>query len=258
MTHSLVESPGTSITGAHPDITGSTSNPHSEPAPLVDDPTTEVFVSRLKRFQHPYPSHDPLDYTNANSLLSPTQVGEAEPQNSPYEYFRLNFDTKSTHTTRTVSIASSNLQADPSLSFKLPPYPYALVLLDQFDVFLGHDWHWFLRKTFRDRMELTYKRPSSSEATDRTWLCRLLVVFALGESFNLNQTPEIHFNLEMHSNSRYQPSKTLMPPPGTEFFEQALALLNIRYEDPTLDQIEALNLIVSKILLTGSSHGIKR
>lgn len=33
--------------------------------------------------------------------------------------------------------------------------------------------------------------------------------------------------------------------PGTEFFEQALSLLNVRYEDPSIEQVEALNLVVS-------------
>ncbi len=33
--------------------------------------------------------------------------------------------------------------------------------------------------------------------------------------------------------------------PGTEFFEQALSLLDVRYEDPSIEQVEALNLVVS-------------
>ncbi|KAL4864909.1 fungal-specific transcription factor domain-containing protein [Aspergillus spectabilis] len=61
--------------------------------------------------------------------------------------------------------------------------------------------------------------------SDRMRLCRLLVVFALGESYNSEPVPEIRL------------------PPGTEFFEQALALLKIHHEDPSMDQVEALNLV---------------
>ncbi|KAF2021036.1 hypothetical protein BU24DRAFT_487536 [Aaosphaeria arxii CBS 175.79] len=201
------------------------SGSHSKAELLVEDPTTEGFVSRLKRFRQPYLAGSSSQLPH-DSQSSPSNVGGNTPQESAYEYVRLNFDTK-----------------NPSLSIKLPPYPYALVLLNQFDVFLGHDWHWFLRKTFREKLNVTYQQPFSDEASDRTWLCRLLVVFALGESYNSGQPPEIHFLPDGSHASHSFPDRESKPPPGTQFFEQALALLNIRHENPSIDQVEALNLI---------------
>lgn len=37
---------------------------------------------------------------------------------------------------------------------------------------------------------------------------------------------------------------TAAPPPGTAFFEQALVLLNLPYEEPTIEHVETLNLAV--------------
>lgn len=39
-------------------------------------------------------------------------------------------------------------------------------------------------------------------------------------------------------------------PPGTEYFEQGLLMLKVSYEDPTVDDVEALNLAVSETLPT--------
>jgi hypothetical protein len=57
-------------------------------------------------------------------------------------------------------------------------------LLERFNVFVGHDWHWFQRETCRERLDLTCKDPNAKELKGRMWLCRLLAVFALGESYN--------------------------------------------------------------------------
>lgn len=75
------------------------------------------------------------------------------------------------------------------------------------------------------------------------WLCILLVVFALGESYNVGSPLEIRLG-RLDDLDKGEPA-TSRNPPGTAFFEQALLLLKIRFEDPTIDQIEALNLIVS-------------
>lgn len=110
-------------------------------------------------------------------------------------------------------------------------------------MFIGHDWHWFKRETFRRRLELTYKDSKARELTDRLWLCRLLVVFAQGETYNSELAPEIRLGdgttTDISTNSDNQVA------PGTEFFEQALSLLNVCYEDPSIEQVEALNLVVS-------------
>lgn len=139
------------------------------------------------------------------------------------------------------------MKSDPSCSFKLPPYPYALILLDRFAVFIGHDWHWFKRETFRRRLDLTYKDPKAKELTDRLWLCCLLVVFAQGETYNSEPVPEINLGdgTTPDTSTQNDNQATRHAAPGTEFFEQALSLLNVRYEDPSIEQVEALNLVVS-------------
>ncbi|CAH0051175.1 unnamed protein product [Clonostachys solani] len=85
----------------------------------------------------------------------------------------------------------------------------------------------------------------SPESKDRAWLCKLLVVLALAESVDVGRQPEITLNL-------YDPisrplsqniSSQYVPIPGQEFFEQALMILKISYENTTVDHVEILNLI---------------
>lgn len=137
---------------------------------------------------------------------------------------------------------STNRLATPC-SFRLPPYPYALILVDRFSVFVGHDWHWFRKQTFRRRLDLTYKDSTARELKDRTWLCRLLIVFALGESYNSESAPEVR--LLGDEDDSLVDARERKRVSGIEFFEQALNLLQVRYEDPSVDQVEALNLAVS-------------
>jgi hypothetical protein len=74
----------------------------------------------------------------------------------------------------------------------------------------------------------------------------LLAVFALGESYNVGPPPEIRLGrVSEQDEDNLVDSRR---PPGTEFFEQAMSLLKISHEDPTIDQIMALNLIVSILL----------
>jgi proline utilization trans-activator len=120
-------------------------------------------------------------------------------------------------------------------------------LLDQFTIYLGHDWHWFRLQKFRQRLHNTYLTANVAESKDRIWLCQLLVVLALGESVNPGRQPEIRLDLNDLSSQTFgeKTESASVPLPGREFFEQALKLLNIPYENPSIDHIEALNLIVS-------------
>jgi hypothetical protein len=88
------------------------------------------------------------------------------------------------------------------------------------------------------------------------WLCRLLIVLALGESYNYESAPEVRLG-DGDEDEYDGPGRAGMGlgegggkgagrrVPGTEFFEQALTLLQVRHEDPSIDQVEALNLAVS-------------
>ncbi|KAL1859188.1 hypothetical protein Plec18170_002303 [Paecilomyces lecythidis] len=192
--------------------------------PLVEDPTSEVFVSGIKRLGSPTSLLNGSDFPNPVGVASSAVVKGLQMQQE-YEYYQLHHDTSST-----------------PCSFKLPPYPYALILLDRFSVFVGHDWHWFLKQTFRRRLDLTYKEPRAKELKDRTWLCRLLIVFALGESYNSESTPEVRLLGDEDETRDALVDDKEGAVSGIEFFEQALTLLQVRYEDPSIDQIEALNL----------------
>ncbi|CAI6089010.1 unnamed protein product [Clonostachys chloroleuca] len=195
-------------------LRGTVSQGLPPPLPLVEDSTSEVFLARLKQIRQNNTGPDFSQLTPSNPYTDDTS-----PAAAPYDFVQLKFDN----------------------SGSLPPYPYARALLDQFDVFLGHDWHWFLRKSFRTRFDLTYRNPNSPQAKDRVWLCTLLVVFALGESYNVGPPPEIRLGrISDQDEDNLVDSRR---PPGTEFFEQAMSLLKVSHEDPTIDQIIALNLI---------------
>lgn len=134
------------------------------------------------------------------------------------------------------------------VTIKLPPYPYAVQLVNQFETFLGYEYHWYLRNSYHAGLESTYRNPHSAESKDRIWLCKLLTVFALGESYNSYNTPSI----ELVDDTRHRGHGSLeavttrpQSPPGVGFFEQALTLFKVAAEEPTVAHVEALNLIVS-------------
>lgn len=137
-------------------------------------------------------------------------------------------------------------------TIKLPPYPYAVQLVNQFETFIGYEYHWYLRNSFHAGLESTYRTPHLVESRDRVWLCKLLTVFALGESYNSFNAPSI----ELADDARHGDQNSLgvvntrpQSPPGASFFEQALALFKIPSEEPTVAHVEALNLIVSSPLM---------
>ncbi|KAJ6441132.1 proline utilization trans-activator [Purpureocillium lavendulum] len=108
---------------------------------------------------------------------------------------------------------------------------------------MGHDYHWFLWRKFKERMRLTYGNPGAPESKDQLWLCRLLIVCALGETFANCQAPAIHLGSSPHPDAvQGARTQSAPPPPGTAFFEQALVLLKMSYEEPTVEYIETLNL----------------
>ena len=101
-------------------------------------------------------------------------------------------------------------------------------------------------------MQATYKHFGSPESRDRLWLCKLLIVFALGESFVNFYAPVIHLGSNIHPTpdggtniqDLRQGLQAMAAPPGSIFFEQALVLLKLPYEEPCVEQVEILNLAV--------------
>ena len=121
------------------------------------------------------------------------------------------------------------------MSFRLPPRPYALHLLQVFEEGFC-DYHWFLRRGFRDRVTLLFSNPES-QSQDRSWLSRASLVFALATTFIYGSQG---LEGESPGGTSEEPS-----PPGSDMFEQAVSLLNVSSEEPTTEDIEALNLMVS-------------
>ncbi len=123
------------------------------------------------------------------------------------------------------------------------------------------EYHWFLRKRFCERLALTYASPSS-QSRDRNWLCRVSVVLALAETWNRGRSlpggapspPSLGQygkpNNEVTSDGLSDRPLTPQPslPPGSEFFEQGLLLLKLSLEEPVIEDVEALNLIVCLFL----------
>ena len=111
------------------------------------------------------------------------------------------------------------------------------------------DYHTFLRKSFWKRMCATYE-DLPSQAGDRNWLCRLSLVFALVEacttscaSISMVVNNHVGYSGFVNGFSSTPTYQTL--PPGSEYFEQGLALLQISYEQAIVSDVEALNLVVS-------------
>ncbi|KAF4965348.1 hypothetical protein FSARC_6843 [Fusarium sarcochroum] len=208
--------------------------------PVAENPDANVFVSRLKeiQFSHLSPhsdTHAQSDYSDLSSTHPPR-----------YEYFGLNFDTLHAQCT-----------------FKLPPYPYVIYLLDQFGIYLGHDWHWFRLTKFRQNLHDIYMTVDSPESKDRTLMCQLLVVLALAESVDASRELEIDQRADDDATMDGLPTITTTAtaatsPPGKEFFEQALALFNVPYEDASVEHIEVLNMFLHKASTSSDQSTMER
>lgn len=142
---------------------------------------------------------------------------------------------------------TTHARLETRVCVKLPSHSYALYQISQFESFIGSDYHWFRKQRFREKMEAAY-HTSQSQAVDRIWLCCFSIVLALGESYNDNTSPSFILGDNIGINHESQKSgqdDQGVAPPGIELFKQGLRLLKLAYEEPTIEQIEALNLIVS-------------
>lgn len=138
----------------------------------------------------------------------------------------------------------------PNITFQLPPYSYATQLMTRAEQEFG-DYHTFLRKSFWKRFHATY-RGDECEANDRNWLCRLSLVLALAEANTTTRRPiQVTADdgvVEAFPTAGVTALEQETAPilsAGVELFEQGLVLLKVAYEEPTVDDVEALNLAVS-------------
>jgi hypothetical protein len=93
--------------------------------------------------------------------------------------------------------------------------------------FIGPDYHLLRRKSFLERLDETYRL---DVLNDPIWLCRLFTVFALGEIYTVRSS---------------KPKGNTVP--GTSFFLKALEYFQDLYEEPTVEYIETLVLLVSHL-----------
>ena len=100
--------------------------------------------------------------------------------------------------------------------------------------FLGTDYHLIRRKSFFEQLEKVYLQ---GHQADRIWMCSLFVMLALGE---------------LYSNWHGDSSETAVP--GTRYFLQAMSLIEDRYEDASIEYLQALNLLVMSRLAPCPLH----
>jgi hypothetical protein len=92
----------------------------------------------------------------------------------------------------------------------------------------GPDYHLILKKSFLETLKESYRLRCNPYPADKTWFCRVFVVFALGELYRQHAGP-----------------KRDQAVPGCGYFESAMALFEDLYEEPTIEYIETILLIVS-------------
>ena len=193
--------------------------PRRERQRFVENTTADAFVSRLRSLGAQGPNQESTDIRIDQASSLETTEHKSLPV---YEYFSLSSDKDAVNVT-----------------LKLPPYPYAIHLINQFEAYMGYEYHWYLRQTFRRRVESTYSEPQHESARDRTWLCKLLVVLALGETYNSKGAQWI----DLSGPASAQVPQPTAPPPGVELFEQAMSIFKTPCEEVSVDHVEALNLI---------------
>jgi hypothetical protein len=183
----------------------------------VDCPV-EHFVQKLKDLSSLlYP------FLQARNSCQPLELSK----DSRYVYFRLEAAANGKLTQkRPVPIPNSDITLESELLVKLPLQNQVMNLVSIFEETNGN-YHWYLRKRIQERIRQTYSYPTS-QAGDRNWFCRLLVVLAIVEA----QKPD--------PESYSAPIEALS---GPDLFWQAASLFSIS-EVPSTDDIETLNLMV--------------
>jgi proline utilization trans-activator len=127
-----------------------------------------------------------------------------------------------------VSLSRLSTASLTNMWFNLPDKGYARLLVQVVFRFIGADYYFFLKKSFLEQLEATYRDPVNA---DPVWLTKMFTVLALGELYSSAMSP-------MTNNGRT---------PGMQFFQQAMRVLQDLYEDPTVEYIEVLLLIVSSL-----------
>ncbi|KAK4942680.1 hypothetical protein LTR10_017629 [Elasticomyces elasticus] len=108
-------------------------------------------------------------------------------------------------------------------NFQLPDKQYAFILIRLVKRFLGTSHHLYLETAFLHRLSTFY----ATQDEDPLWICRLFLLFALGELYTNNSAGVL---AEGRS-------------PGTTYFLTAMSLLQDKYETPNVLYVETLFLV---------------
>lgn len=111
-------------------------------------------------------------------------------------------------------------------SIALPDRSQAILLARRAHSHIGSNYHLFERRAFFVKLDAAYR---SSAAADPLFACHLYAVMALGELYSNCKSSKLG-------------AESI---PGTEWYVQAVNLLEDLYETPTVEQIQVLLLLVS-------------
>ncbi|CAI6085122.1 unnamed protein product [Clonostachys chloroleuca] len=196
---------------------------------LVDDSTPESFIRKMKEVLQTGNQMSSNVWSPGLSRLFPGSQSSASLGSGPDQqrYTVMRFDSLQTN-----------------LDFKLPTYSYAVKLVTVAERLFG-DYHTFLRKRFWRNLHGTYT-DFQSYSTNRNWLCRLSLILAIAEAGAANDSSIATAASSRDENTSSTKETSELTPSalssGIELFEQGLLMLKVSYEEPTVDDIEALNL----------------
>lgn len=195
-----------------------------EPTSYVSPPGTS---SGSGPFNVPEPPpEEGLRFVSDETSIQPVYIGEASCSTFGARLRQyLNGDERPPGPLRSRYYQNTKLLRISSTECQLPNRNYAQLLVRVVLRFVGADYHLLQRKTFLDRLDETY---TLTTFDDPIWLCRLFTCFALGEVYSV----------------RTQKNTKGTGVPGTAFFLKAMDMFQDLYEEPTIQYIEALLLLV--------------
>lgn len=193
-------------------------------------PVTELDGSSGSPSEQNFVSEDEVETFLDEMSIQPTYVGEAACTTfgNKLRQFLRGKDTPPP-TQRPRYYKDFKMLRTSCTECELPSRSDAQLLVRVVLRFVGADYHLLRKRSFMERLDETYKL---TVLDDPIWLCRLFTVFALGEVYSVRSSkPKGH------------------SVPGTAFFVKAIEYFQDLYEEPSIDYIETLLLLVSVISL---------
>lgn len=125
--------------------------------------------------------------------------------------------------------------APKPVKIRLPPYNHSLYLIQRLESVIGHEQHYFRRRELRAKVARMHQNPELPESKDHGWLCHWLSILALAELYTNNAETQIR--------SPKEPVEESELPPGIEYYDQSVALLQRVADTPDIQYVETLCLL---------------